>query len=170
MNQSICILVASLVLVSSSFAGTRILTFIYQPLTTLGTEQDAEVIVARIPILINAVPESIIGAIAWPNKLLQGSTTKIADSNFLSVLDIHLAAEYVSGRHYKVTLDLRDMRSCAPFEVTSDQVIAATIKCLRATFDEDENLGSYELHIQIKKDDKTDWSRYEGRYEAKKKP
>ena len=170
MNRSIYILAVSFALVCSSFAGTRILTFIYQPLTTLGTEQDAAVVVARIPVLINAVPESIISAIAWPNKLLQGASANIADSNLLSCLDIHLSADLVSGRHYRVTLDLTHMRSCEPFGVTADEVIAGTIKCLRATFDEDENLASYELHIQGKKDDKTDWSKYEGRYESKKKP
>ena len=170
MNLSIYILAASFALVCSSFAGTRILTFIYQPLTTLGTEHDAAVVVARIPVLINAVPESIISAIGWPNKLLQGATANIADSNLLSRLDIHLSADLVSGRHYRVTLDLRDMRSCEPYGVTADEVIAGTIKCLRATFDEDENLVSYELRIQAKKDDKTDWSKYEGRYESKKKP
>jgi hypothetical protein len=84
MNRSIYILAASFALVCSSSGGTRILTFIYQPLTTLGTEQDAGVVVARIPVLINAVPESIISAIGWPNKLLQGRTANISDSNLLS--------------------------------------------------------------------------------------
>lgn len=170
MNRSIHILATSFALLCSSFAGTRILTFIYQPLTTLGTEQDAAIVVARIPVLINAVPESIIGSIARPNKLLQSATTNIPDSNLLSLLDIHLSAELVSGRHYRVTLDLRDMHSTEPFGVTVDEVVAGTIKCLKATFDEDENLGSYELHIQARNGDKTDWSRYEGRYESKKKP
>jgi hypothetical protein len=57
------------------------------------------------------------------------------------------------------------------YGVTADDVLSGTIKCLQATFDEHkENLGSYELHIQAKTGDKTDWSRYEGRYESKKKP
>lgn len=170
MNRSIHILATSLALMCSSFAGTRMLTFIYQPLTTMGTEGDAAVVVARIPVLINTVPESIIGSIAWPNKLLQGATANIADSNLLSLLDIHLSAELVHGRHYSITLDLREMRSCEPYGVTADEVIAGAIKCLRATFDEDLNLGSYQLRIQTKKDDKTDWTKYQGRYEAKKKP
>ncbi len=146
------------------------LTFIYQPLTTLGTEGDAAVVIARIPVLINVVPESIISSIAWPNKLLQGATTNIADSNLLSLLNIHISADLVSGRHYSVTLDLRDMRSCEPFGVTADEVIAGAIKCLQATFEEDQNLGSYALSILAKKDDKTDWSKYEGRYDSKKTP
>jgi hypothetical protein len=170
MNRSLYILAASIALVCSSFAGTRMLTFIYQPLTSLGTEGDAAVVVARIPVLINTVPESIIGSIAWPNKLLQGATANISDSNLLSLLNIHLSAELVNGRHYSVTLDLRDMRSCERFGVTADEVIAGTVRCLQATFDEDVNLGSYKLRIEAKKDDKTDWSKHEGRYDSKKKP
>uniref|UniRef100_UPI003784E733 hypothetical protein n=1 Tax=Prosthecobacter sp. TaxID=1965333 RepID=UPI003784E733 len=170
MNRSIHILVVSLVLACSALAGTRILKFIYQPLTTLGTEGDAAVVVARIPILINAVPEGIIASIAAPNKLLQSPNANIPDSNVLSLLRIGLSADYVSGRHYRVTLDLREMGSTEPYGVTADDVIAGAIKCLRATFDEDQNLGSYELHIQFNKDDKANWSRYEERYESKRKP
>ena len=128
MNRSIYVLAASFTLSCSSFAGTRILTFIYQPLTTLGTEQDAAVVVARIPVLINAVPESIIGSIARPNKLLQSATANIPDSNLLSLLDIHLSAELVGSKHYRVALDLRDMRSPEPFGVTADEVIAGAVK------------------------------------------
>ena len=154
----------------SSLAGTRILTFIYQPLTTLGTEGDAAVVVARIPILINAVPEAIIASIASPNKLIQSANANVPDSNLLSLLRIGLTAELVTGRHYRVTLDLREIRAVEPYGVTADEVIAGAIKCLRATFDEDENLGSYELHVQSNKDDKRNWTRYEERYESKRKP
>ena len=77
--------------------------------------------------------------------------TRPAEKDFLSLLRIVLSAEYVSGRHYRVTLDLREMRSTEPYGVTADDVIAGAIKCLHATFDEDQNLGSYELHIQSNK-------------------
>lgn len=145
------------------------LHFVHQPLTTLGTEGDAVVVVARVPVLVNAVPESVIGAIAWPNKLPQNESAKVPDSNFLPLLDIHLSAERVSGRHFRITLDLRDMRPCEPYGVTAEEVIAGTIQCLKATFDEDVNLVSYELVIQGRKDDKTDWSKHAERYEAKRK-
>lgn len=169
MKRCLSILAVSFALVGSSFAGTRMLTFIYQPLTTLGTEGDAVVVVARVPVLVNAVPESVIGAIAWPNKLPQSESANVPDSNFLPLLDIHLSAELVSGRHFRITLDLRDMKSCEPYGVTAEEVIAGTIQCLKATFDEDVNLVSYELVIQGRKDDKTDWSKHAGRYEAKRK-
>ncbi len=168
MKRCLSILAVSFALVGSSFAGTRMLTFIYQPLTTLGTEGDAVVVVARVPVLVNAVPESVIGAIAWPNKLPQNESAKMPDSNFLSLLDIHLSAELVSDRHFRITLDLRDMRPCEPYGVTAEEVVAGTVQCLKATFD-DVNLGSYELVIQGRKDDKTDWSKHAGRYEAKRK-
>jgi hypothetical protein len=169
MNRSFYVLAFSLALVGSSFATTLGITFIHQPLTTLGTAQDAEVVVARVPVYVNAVPESVIGAIAWPNKLPQSNSVKIPDSNILSCLDIHLSAELVISRHFRVTLDLRDMRPCEPYGVTADEVVAGTVKCLQATFDGDVNLGSYELVIQGRKGDKTDWSKYGGRYESKKK-
>jgi hypothetical protein len=169
-NPIISILSATLALACSSLAGTRILTFIYQPLTTLGTESDAAVVVARMPILINAVPEGIIAAIASPNKLLQSPNANVPDSNLLSLLGVGVSAEHVNGRHYRVTLDLRGMRSTQPYGVTADDAIAGAIKCLRATFDEDQNLGSYELHVESNKGDTAHWTRYEERYESKRKP
>jgi hypothetical protein len=57
--------------------------------------------------------------------------------------------------HYRRT---RRWRS-EPYGVTEDEVSAGTVKCLQATFDEGVNLGSYELVIQARKDDKTDWSK-----------
>ena len=170
-NRTVLFFALSVALTCESLASGRLLIFIYQPLTTLGTEQDAEVVVARIPLLTNLVPESIITHIGSANRLLQDSTANITDSNLLSLLGIRLSAEVVSGRHYRITLDIGAMLPTDRFGVTVDNVISGTIKCLQATFDENsENLGSYELHIQAKKDDKTDRSRYEGRYESKKKP
>ena len=113
MNLSIYILAVSFALVCSSFAGTRILTFIYQPLTTLGTEQDAAVVVARIPILINAVPEAIIASIASPNKLLQSANANVPDSNLLSLLRIGLSAEFVNNTLPSHARPARDTRSRA---------------------------------------------------------
>ena len=169
MKRCLVILVVSFALVGSSLAGTTMLHFIYQPLTTLGTEGDPAVVVARVPVLVNAVPESVLSAIAWPNKLLQGESTNVDDSNFISLLGIHLSAELVSGRHFRITLDLRDMRPCEPYGVTAEEVIAGTIECLKKTMDGDVNYDSYELHIVPRKDDKTDWSRHEGRFEVKHK-
>lgn len=144
------------------------LAYIYQPLTTLGTEGDAAVVVARVPVLVNAVPESVFGAIAWPNKLPQSDSAGVEDSNFISLLDIHLSAELLSGRHFRITLDLRDMKSCEPYGVTAEEVVKGAIQCLKATMDGDANFDSYELHILPKKDDKTDWHKHEGRFEVKK--
>lgn len=141
------------------------LHFIHQPLTTLGTEGDATVVVARVPVLVNAV----LGAVAWPNKLPQSDSAGVEDSNFISLLDIHLSAELVSGRHFSITLDLRDMRPCEPYGVTAEEVIAGTIQCLKKTMDADVNYDSYELHVLSRKDDKTDWSQHEGRFDVKHK-
>jgi hypothetical protein len=166
MNRSILILALSVALVCSSRAGTRILTFIHQPLTTLGTDQDAAVIVARIPVLTNAVPESIIAHIASPNKLIQDSTAEIADSNLLSLLDIKISAKPVTERIYDVTLDIREMRPSDRFGVTAGEVVAATIECLKKMFGE-QRWDTFVLRIQSRDTDKTDWKPYEGRVDAK---
>lgn len=168
MKTGFLILTVVLALVCRAPAGTCMLAFVYQPLTTLGTDGDAGVVVARIPVLTNAVPESVVMKIAAPNRLLQEEQTGVADSNLVSLLKMHLAVELVARRHFRLTLDLRDMRPCEPYGVTPEEVVAGTIQCLKATFDEDVNLGSYELRIVSRQDDKTDWRRHEGRYESVK--
>lgn len=168
MKRCLSILAVSFVLVGSSFAGTRVLSHTYQPLTNLGTEEDSHVVVTQVPLLINAVPESLIGSMAWPNKILQEESANMPDSNLLSLLKIHVSALLVGDKHYRVTLDLRDMLPSDHYGVTADQVIDGTVKCLQAIFD-DFMSSSYELVIQGRKDDKTDWSKHEGRYEAKRK-
>ena len=168
MNRLILTLAASFVLACSSLATTRLLTFIYQPLSTFGTEQDTMLEVTRVPILANIVTENLITHIASPNRLLQDDDAKIDDSNLLSLLKVRLSAEHVSGEHYRVTFDLREMLPTDDYGVTAEQVIAGAIKCLQATFNE-HKLGSYELRIQAKPDDKTNWRRHEGRYGPRKK-
>jgi hypothetical protein len=169
MKRYFLLLAAGVTLACSSFATTRVLSFVHQPLTTLGTEQDPDVIATRIPVLVNTVPEVSIALIGSPNKLLQDTHGNVEDSNILSLLKVKISAESVNERHYKVTIDVREMLPTDDHGVTVDQVMACTIKCLRATFDEDVNLGSYELRIQAKEGDKTNWKKYEGRYDKKKK-
>jgi hypothetical protein len=169
MNRCIRIAMLSLALACGAFASTRGITFIYQPLTTLGTDQDTEIVVTKIPVLTNTVEENLITHIASPNRLLQDATADVPDSNLLSLLHIRIEAELVDRKHFKVTLDLRDMLPTDDYDVTPLQVVAGAVKALRATFDEHPGLGSYELHIRAKEGDKTDWSKHTGRYTSKKK-
>jgi hypothetical protein len=85
-NRIILVLALWDALACDANAGTRVLTFIYQPLSTFGTDQNATVVVARVPVLTNALPESIIAHIASPNRLLQDTTAQIADSTFFHFL------------------------------------------------------------------------------------
>ncbi|MFC5457318.1 hypothetical protein [Prosthecobacter fluviatilis] len=165
LTLAVCVLGAA-----CAHAGTRMLAFIHQPLTTLGTDGDAVVVVARVPVLVNAVPESFIGAIAMPNRLPQSESAGMPDSNLVSLLHMGVSVQLVKGRHFRIVLDLQNLGDCEPYGVTVKEVVAGTVQCLQATFDEGGgHLGSYELSILPKKDDKTDWSPYEGRYEAKAK-
>lgn len=166
MNRSLLVLAFSVAMVCSSSAGTRIFTFIHQPLSTFGTENSVAIVVARVPLLTHLEPKGVIGHIASPNKLLQDTTATVADSNLLSLLGIRLSAGPVTERIYDVTIDVREMRSADRFGVTPGDVIAATIECLKATFDE-QRLDTFVVRIQTKDTDKTDWSVYEGRFDAK---
>ena len=164
-----CAAILLLSLACGAFAGTRVITYIYQPLATIGTDEDADILVTKIPVLTNTVEENLITHIASPNRLLQDANVDVADSNLLSLLKIHIEAELVAGKHFKVTLDLRDMLPTDDYDVTPQQVVDSAVKALRATFDEHPGLGSYELRIQAKEGDKTDWSKHTGRYTKKKK-
>ncbi len=165
MNRNILFLLFGFALVCSSNAGTRIFTFVHQPLSTLGTDENA-VVVARVPLLTDPMPKSIIAHIASPNKLPQDSTAHVADSNLLSLLGIRLSAEPVAERIYDVTLDIREMHPPDRFGVTAGDIVTATIECLKATFRE-QRWDTFVLRIRTKETDKTDWSRYEGRMDAK---
>lgn len=170
MPRLLALLAISLVFAGHAFAGARLLLFVHQPLSTYGTEGDAGIVVTRIPVLANTVSEGLVACISSPNKLLQSSLGGVvSDSNILSLLGIRLSATFVRERHYRVVLDLRKMLPAQRFGVTTNEVIEAARKCLRATFEENDNLGSYELFIRARKSDPANWKRYEERYEVGKR-
>jgi len=169
MKRSLLFLAALFAFAGSAIAGTRVLTFIYQPLTNLGTEEDAAVEVTRVPVLINAVPEAIIAAIAWPNRILQEENTNVPDSNFVSLLKIKVTVDFADGDIYHILFDLSEMLpSEDTYGVKETEVVAAAAKCLRSLFVESK-FGAYELKIKAKPGDKTDWKKFESRYQPKKK-
>ncbi len=116
-----------------AFGGTRSLTFVHQPLTTLGTDGDAGIVVARVPVLTNVVPENLLHHIASPNRLLQDDSAGIADSNILSMLGISLSGDLIEGSQYLVTLDLSRLGDPSKHGVTLAAVIEAAIECINHT-------------------------------------
>lgn len=134
--RTLIVLLNWLACLSELSATTIVLTFVHQPLTTLGTDVDIEIVVTRVPVLMNSVPESLIQHVAAPNKLLQDKLTDIPDSNILSRLGITMSVRLVEKAHYAVTLDLSAVGDPATFGVTLEEVINATVDCINKTIQE----------------------------------
>ncbi|MBK1790040.1 hypothetical protein [Persicirhabdus sediminis] len=132
MRISILILL-SLALLVTTKAGTRVLTFVHQPLTTLGTEMDAGIVIARVPVLTNAVPEGLLSHVATRNRLLQDESASISDSNILSLLGITLSVKLEKGARYSVTMDLSGAGDPSKLGVSLEAVVAATVECINKT-------------------------------------
>lgn len=116
-----------------AFSGTRALTFVHQPLTALGADAGSGIVVARVPVLTNAVPEGLLHHIASPNRLLQDRSAAVANSNILSMLDISLSADLVMGSQFLVTMDLSRVGDPSKHGVTLAAVVEATIGCINRT-------------------------------------
>ncbi|MEX2581379.1 MAG: hypothetical protein WD342_20145 [Verrucomicrobiales bacterium] len=172
MKTAILVSFCIYIIASAACAGTRVLTFIYQPLTTLGTDQDSTVVIARVPILTNAVSEAIVAHIATPNRLVQDASAKIDDSNILSCLGAAISVQLQDGSHYSVTLDLTRLGDPQRFGVSARQVVESAVECVKRTIDETrlfhmpEQRVTWELHIQSRPEDEAAWEHYERRYEA----
>ncbi|MEO5712872.1 MAG: hypothetical protein ABIT37_05230 [Luteolibacter sp.] len=162
------LLLISIVASTLAFGGTSGIWFIYQPLTAMGTEGDSGIIIAKIPVIANAVPESVIGYLSSRNKLLQRKETIADDSNLLSLLGISVGGEWnKETRHYVATLDLSTMKSTKPFELTEEAVVEAAVDCIRRTIDELGQETPWQVRIVSR--DNAKWSKYEGEYLAKAK-
>ena len=162
------VIVACWFLTTLAFAGTSGIHFVYQPLTTLGTEQDSEIIIAKIPVIANAVPESIITYISAPHKLQQREQAFVDDSNLLSRLAIVVSAEWVSEpRHYLATLNLSQRKPTADFGLTEEAVVDAAVQCIRRTIQEMGGDSLWQIRIISRPEDGTKWNKYETEYRAK---
>jgi hypothetical protein len=151
-------------------ATTSGIFYIYQPLTTLGTDQDAEIIIARIPVIGIGVPEDTFSIIAKPNKLVQGAHVAVDDSNLLSNLGISISAEYVDKPdHYLITLDVVRMKPTDDYDLTPEAVVKAAVDCIRRTIDEHGKGNRWKIKVAAKPEDAAKWRKYEGDYPAKRK-
>lgn len=117
----------------SAEAGTRALTYVHQPLTKLGTDMDAGIVIARVPVLTNTVSEGLLAHVASPNRILQDKSAGISDSNILSILGISLSVKLVEGAKYAVIMDLSLVTDPAAHGVTLDAVVASAIECINKT-------------------------------------
>lgn len=160
------ILCAWLAAAGLSTAGTACISFVYQPLTPLGTEQDADPIIARIPVIINAVPEELIRYISAKNKLLQREDAFAEDSNLLSCVGVTVSANHLSENEgYEVRLDLSKMvgtKELERYAVTPEKVVQLAVKCIRDTISVGSGSPPWKIRVIPQKPGDRQWEKYEG--------
>jgi hypothetical protein len=150
---------------SSAFAGLSGICFVYQPLTTLGTDAESKIVVARIPIICSGSAESVLTYISAPHQLLQRGPAIVEDSNLLSSVGISVEGEWVEkAGHYLVTLDLSQMKRAGRHALTDDEVVFAAVKCIRRTIDEIGQKKLWKVRIIGRPQDGAKWQKYETDY------
>jgi hypothetical protein len=156
----ICLLAAS-----TALGGTSGISFVYQPLTTLGTDSEARIVVAKVPIIVSGPPESVLVYISAPAQLLQRGPAIIEDSNLLSRLGISINGEAGPERGYYVaTLDLSQVKRTAQYGVTDEDVVRVALRCIRSTINEVGQKGIWKIRIIGRQLDGGKWHKYETEY------
>jgi hypothetical protein len=150
---------------SSGFAGVSGICFVYQPLTTLGTDAESKIVVARIPIICSGPPESVLTYISAPHQLLQRGPAIVEDSNLLSTVGISVEGAWVEkAGHYLVTLDLSQMKRSGRHELTDDEIVFAAVKSIRRTIDEIGQKKVWKVRVIGRPQDGNKWQKYETDY------
>jgi hypothetical protein len=151
--------------VSSAFAGVSGICFVYQPLTTLGTDAESKIVVARIPIICSGPPESVLTYISAPHQLLQRGPAIVEDSNLLSSVGISVEGAWVEkAGHYLVTLDLSQMKRTGRHELSDDEIVFAAVKSIRRTIDEIGQKKVWKVRVIGRPQDGSKWQKYETDY------
>jgi len=149
---------------SSAFGGMSGISFIYQPLTTLGTDSEAKIVVAKVPIIASGSPETVLTYISAPHQLLQRGPGIVEDSNLLSRLGISVSGETAGPGRYTATLDLSLMKLTRQYELTDDAVVKAALRCIRSTINEVGEKGLWKIRIIGRQQDGGKWRKYETDY------
>ena len=152
---------------SLGFGTTSGINFVYQPLTTMGTDEDPTIIVAKVPVIAVGELENLIKYISMPLKLQQHAFGHVDDSNLLSLLKIEVSGEWVSESQSAVTLDLSAMEPTDSYELTDVAVVKAALDCIRRTIDEIAGKKTWKIRILCREQDRAKWSKYETAYRPK---
>jgi hypothetical protein len=153
---------------TSAFGGLSGICFVYQPLTTLGTDAESKIIVARIPIICSGSTESVLSYISAPHQLLQRGPAIVEDSNLLSALGVSVEAEWLEKPgHFVVTLDLSQMKRASRHQLSDDEVVNAAVKCIRRTIDEIGQKKVWKVRIVGRPQDGAKWHKYETDYRSR---
>ena len=161
-------LLAFLLTSSSVFASVSGICFIYQPLTTMGTDADPKIIVAKVPVIASGPLENVVTYISAPHQLPQAGPEIVEDSNLLSLLGISVTGEWIEKpEHYVATLDLSKMKPAAEYDLTDEEIVKATIKCIHGTIDETGAKKTWKIKIVARPEDAVKWRKYETDYRPK---
>ncbi|MDZ4405222.1 hypothetical protein [Prosthecobacter sp.] len=145
-----------------AYGGTSGIEFVHQPLHTLGTDQDSELILAKVPVIVNAVPESMVRYVAHKHKLLQREPAFAEDSNILSCLGIEVGGEWLANcRHFEATIDLTEMKPAERYGVTDEEVVKAAVECVKRTILEMQGRPLWKIRIKAREADAAKWRRLE---------
>ena len=116
---------------ASAVAGENSLGSVYLPLAG----EQGGIRIERVPaVLGHASPEQEISAVAKPFKAVQTTSVPIADSNLASVYGLKVSYEQLGDWTYRVDLDVRDMKRPQRYEHSDEEVVEATLICLRLMF------------------------------------
>lgn len=150
---------------SSAFGGLSGISFVYQPLTTLGTDSETGIIIAKVPIIASGPPEDVLKYIGAPHQLLQRGPQIIDDSNLLSRIGISVSGEQgADATHFTATLDLSQMKLTKAYGLTEEAVVKAALRCIRSTINEVGQKGIWKIKIIARSQDREKWRKFETDY------
>jgi len=148
-----------------AFGGVSGINFVYQALTTMGTDAEAGIIVTRVPIIASGPPENLLTYISAPHQLPQRGPEIVDDSNLLSRLGISTSGEEgADATHFIATLDLSQMKSTKDYELTDEAVVKAALRCIRNTINEIGQKGIWKIKIIARQQDGAKWHKFETEY------
>jgi hypothetical protein len=150
---------------SSALGGLSAVSFVYQPLTTMGTDSEAQIIIAKVPIIASGPPANVLSYISAPHQLMQRGPQIVDDSNLLSRLGISVTGEEgADDSHFIATLDLSQMKLRREYALTDEAVVKATLRCIRNTINEVGQKGIWKIKIIPRPQDGAKWRKYETDY------
>ena len=145
--------------------GVSGISFVYQPLTTMGTDTEGGIIVAKIPIIVSGPPENVLSYISAPHQLPQRGPSIVEDSNLLSRIGISVTGEKSADAGYFIaTLDLSQMKLSKQYGLTEEAVVRATLRCIRNTINEVGQKGIWKIRIVARPQESGKWRKYEAEY------
>jgi hypothetical protein len=159
------LIVALLLAKPFAFAGLSGISFVHQPLTTMGTDEEAGIVIAKVPIIASGPPANVLSYISAPHQLMQRGPDIVEDSNLLSRLGISITGEEAAETgHFIATLDLSLMKSTKEFGLTDEAVVRAALRCIRNTINEIGQKGIWRIRILARPQESGKWRKYEADY------